>query len=353
MSLLRGTAALVALLLIAGPVPAAARDGAGASAAPADAAPGTVVRVHGVGWPAGISVQISVCGRMGVNGSADCDASGAVTVPVAPDGTLDAGLSVTAPPVPCPCVLHLTTPPGVPEQTLNLPFEVLGHPQAAVVKQAEPVRVDLIDAELTGGGTWSELLGWRTRRTLVLTVRNSGGQKVVNAPLVVGWGAGGEADSPVTAPPTGTVEPGRTAVFRVPVELPPASYGTFVVGGRFAGQVPFETSFSTYPYGLFGVNLAALVLLVLGVRAAIRRRRRPPAAPAAAVAPALSEPLDRSALLGYLESTAGRVDGDTLVIDRPALVAYLKGPRLVDPEALDRFLAGRSPDGPRELGSGR
>ncbi|GAA0965807.1 hypothetical protein [Actinocorallia libanotica] len=346
----RALAALVLVSLFLWPAPAAADPGA--SASPAGGAPGTAVQVRGAGWPAGVSVQISVCGRNAVNGSVDCDQPNAVAAPVGPDGIVTAGLTVSAPPVPCPCVIHITTPAGAERMTVDVPFSVLGHETADVVKQENPARIDVVDAELRGSGGVSELFGWRTRRTLVLTVRNNGPDPVTDAPLVVGWGADATADSPLTAPPTGTIDPGATAVYRVPVELPPASYGTFVVGGRFAGQTEFQLKFTTYPYLLFAVNLIALLAVLAGVRAALRRRRtRSRGAAGNALSPAAPKaaprPLDQTALLTYLEGSARQEDGETLVIDRPSLVAYLNGPPLVDPRALDRFLSDGGPDASR------
>lgn len=346
---LRALAALVLVTLFLWPAPASAEPGA--SAAPAEGAPGTAVQVRGAGWPAGVSVHVSMCGRNAVNGSVDCDQANAVTAPVAPDGTLAAGLTVTAPPVPCPCVIRLVTPSGTERMTVNVPFSVLGHRIADVVKQENPARIDVVDAELRGSGGISELFGWRTERTLVLTVRNNGPDPVTDAPLVVGWGADATAESPLTAPPTGTIEPGATAVYRVPVKLPPASYGTFVVGGRFAGQTEFQVKFTTYPYLLFAVNLIALLALLAGVRAALRRRRTRTRGAAEAALPAAPKTaprsLDQTALLTYLEENARRKDGETLVIDRPSLVAYLNGPPLLDEQALDRFLSEGGPDASR------
>ncbi|GAB2839133.1 hypothetical protein GCM10022221_43320 [Actinocorallia aurea] len=349
--LLAALAASAALLTALWAVPASADPGG--SASPGEGAPGTIVQVTGAGWPAGTLVHLSVCGRLAVNGSVDCDAAGAVTAPVGPDGVVTGGLTIGAPPVDCPCVIRMATPSKADRMIVDVPFTVLGHPTSEVVKDAQPTRVDLVDARLTGGGTWSELFGWKTRRTLVLTVRNNAPDPVADAPLVVGWGADATADMPLTAPPTGTIAPGATATFRVPVELPPASYGSFVVGGRFAGQTEFQVSFTTYPYLLFGVNLLALLALLAGVRAAIRRRRPrtrgAAVVPSPASAPAAPRHLERTALLAHLEGTARGGDGDTLVIDRAALLTYLDGPPLLDTAALDAFLAADGATAPLPL----
>ncbi|MEU5882474.1 hypothetical protein [Spirillospora sp. NPDC047279] len=258
----------------------AAAEDPGVTSSPQEAPLGTLVRVRGSAWTPGATVQISLCGANAVHGSADCDTEHAVTAMVAPAGTFAAGLTAGAPPSPCPCVVRVTTLPGSPAApaAVNARIAVPGHRTGPILKDITPVRADVVSAEVTGGGGWGELFGGRPRRTLVLQIRNAGAEPISGAPLVVGWGAGREADSPLDAPGTGTLPPGRTATYRVPVELPQASFGQFVVGGRYAGAVPFSTSFSTYPWGLLAVNAVALLLFVLGVRLsagrwAARRRR--------------------------------------------------------------------------------
>lgn len=321
----------------------------GVSVAPEEAAAGTVIQVRGSAWAPGGTVQIQVCGADAVHGSADCDNERGVTAMVAPAGTFEAGLSVGAPPVACPCVVQVVPAAGrsAGTGTVNVPFRVLGHQVGAVLKDITPVRADVVSVETTGGGGWGELFGGRPRRTLVLQIRNAGAEPIANAPLVVGWGAGNTPDSPVDAPATGTLASGKTATYRVPVELPPASFGHFVVGGRYAGAVPFETSFTAYPWGLLGVNSAAALLFLLGLRLAVgrwaaRRRRR--------LTPALvPQPHDVTAppagavtveeLLDHLDAVARDPSG-TYVIDRDELVAYVRsrnaGP--IDVAALERFL---------------
>ncbi|MFG2090063.1 MULTISPECIES: hypothetical protein [unclassified Spirillospora] len=358
-------ALLAASLVPAVPAGASARTGPGVSVEPARAAAGTSARVRGSGWTPGSTVQVQVCGARAVHGSADCDTGRAVTAMVAPTGAFEAGLTVGAPPSACPCVVRVSTLPGgtgIPA-TVDTPFTVLGHPVRAIVPEVVPVRADVVGAELVGGGGRGELFGGKPRRTLVLQIRNAGADPIEDAPLVVGWGAGGVPDTPLTAPGTGVLKPGETATYRVPVELPRASFGTFVVGGRYAGQVPFETSFSTYPWGLLGVNLLAAMLLLLGIRLALgrraarRRRRRQgavPPAPGAATAAGESPAHHRAApgpagtveiddLIGYLDAMTRSPSG-AYVVDRDALLGYLEERRggelrQVDVDALDRFLS--------------
>jgi hypothetical protein len=322
----------------------------GATAVPEEAAIGTTVRVRGSAWTPGATVQVQICGANAVHGSADCDTQGGVTALVSPTGTFDAGLGTGAPPAACPCVMRVSTLPGSPgtPRTVTFPFRVLGHRVAVILKDVTPVRADIVDVEVTGGGGWGELFGGHSRRTLVLQVRNAGTEPIVGALLTVGWGAGTDPDSPVAALRTGTLRPGQTATYRVPVELPRASFGRFVVGGRYAAAVPFKTSFSAYPWGLLGVNAVALVLFLFGLRLAFlrwaaRRRARTAERTAGPVRRPVAPPITRvgaEELLAYLDETARAPSGDYR-IDREALSDYLRrrtaGP--IDVAALENFLA--------------
>ncbi|GGV18444.1 hypothetical protein GCM10010182_44820 [Actinomadura cremea] len=332
--------------------PAAAGPAPGVSVEPGTAAAGTTVRIRGGSWTPGATVQVQVCGAEAVHGSADCDTERGVTAMVAPAGTFEAGLTVGAPPAACPCVVRAGTLPGTPgpPATATAPFSVAGHPVERVRRDVVPVRADVVGLEVVGGGGRGELFGGSPRRTLVLQIRNSGAEPIEDAPLVVGWGAADTPDSPLDAPGTGTLRPGRTATYEIPVELPRGSFGRFVVGGRYAGSVPFETSFSAYPWGLLGVNALAALLLLLGVRLtlgrrAARRRRewpRPEPATGRPVAPRLAPAVEFADVIGYLDSVAPSPSG-AYVIDRDELIGYLerrrRGGEPVDTEALDRFLA--------------
>ncbi|NKZ09306.1 hypothetical protein HGB48_37060, partial [Actinomadura latina] len=319
---------------------------------PGSAAAGTSARIRGSSWTPGATVQVQVCGAGAVHGSADCDTERGVTAMVAPAGTFEAGLTVGAPPSACPCVIRVSTLPGGPgpPATVTAPFTVEGHPVERVRRDVAPVRADVVGLEVTGGGGRGELFGGRPRRTLVLRIRNSGAEPIENAPLVVGWGAGGAPDSPLDAPKTGTLRPGQTATYRIPVVLPPAAFGRFVVGGRYAGSVPFETTFSAYPWGLLGVNALAALLLLVGIRltlgrwaAARRRRRRPVPASAPPAAPSPARTVELEDVIGYLDSVAPSPSG-AYVLDRDELIGYLErrtgeAGKTVDVEALERFLA--------------
>ncbi|MEU8803826.1 hypothetical protein [Spirillospora sp. NPDC048819] len=360
---LRRAFAVVALLPAALPVSApasAAAERPGISAVPGKAAAGTAVRVRGSGWTPGTAVQIQVCGQNAVHGSADCDTRRGVSARVAPTGVFEAGLTVGAPPADCPCVIRVATMPGSGAGAplhRTVPFAVLGHPTGAILPEIIPVQADVVGLEVVGSGGWGEFFGGVPRRTLVVRIRNRGAEPIKDAPIVAGWGAGREPDVPLDAPPSGVIAPGETATYRIGVELPAASFGTFVVGGRYAGSVPFETSFSTFPWGLIGANVVAALLLLFGVRLTLRRRAVRRAAPRTRGAIAFAGPsgpahhpvasrspsvVDVGELLAHLDRTAAP-GGDPGHVDRAELVAFLRsrGEALVDLDALDRFLGER------------
>lgn len=360
---LRSVAVLLAAAALCGQaVPAVAAPAArpGVSVQPGGAAAGTTAWVRGSAWTPGTTVQVQICGADAVHGSADCDTEHGVTAMVAPAGTFEAGLTVGEPPSACPCVVRAGTLPGATGSpvTAIAPFTVEGHPTARIDRGIAPVRADVVGMEIVGRPDRGELFGGRPRRTLVLRIRNSGADPIENAPLVVGWGPDDTPDSPLDAPRTGTLRPGRTATYRIPVVLPPAAFGHFVVGGRYAGSVPFTTGFNAYPWGLLGVNALAGLLLLVGIRltlgrwARARRRRRGPAGlPAHGTvaaarrqeAPRGTPAVELADVIGYLDSVAPSPSG-AYVVDRDELIGYLErrsGETLqaVDLEALDRFLA--------------
>ncbi|HEU5028244.1 MAG TPA: hypothetical protein VFV01_25250 [Spirillospora sp.] len=365
---LRPIVAVLAAVLCAQTIPAATAAAApvraarpGVSVQPGKAAAGTTAWVRGSAWMPGATVQVQICGADAVHGSADCDTEHGVTAMVAPAGTFEAGLTVGEPPSACPCVVRAGTLPGAAGApvTATAPFSVEGHPTARIDRGVAPVRVDVVGVEVVGSPDRGELFGGRPRRTLVLRIRNSGADPIENAPLVVGWGAGDTPDSPLDAPRTGTLRPGQTAAYRIPVVLPPAAFGHFVVGGRYAGSVPFKTGFDAYPWGLLGVNALAALLLLIGVRLALgrwararrRRRNRASGLPAHGTVAAASPPgvlraapaVELADVIGYLDSVAPSPSG-ACVVDRDELIGYLErrsGEALqpVDVEALDRFLA--------------
>ncbi|GAB2921500.1 hypothetical protein GCM10027280_05800 [Micromonospora polyrhachis] len=271
-------------------------------AAPA-AAPGDQLGVTGSGWPSGALVQLVTCGQLAIAGSAACDMRAALAVPVRPDGTFAVQFVLSAPPVPCPCVVHATLVGGTARGQADAPLGLTGHPMGETpTAAAAPVRLDLVEARIVGRQGWRSLFGAAATRTFVYTVHNPGPQPLPNPPLNVQFGRSGGGDR-VSTPGTGDIRPGETRTYRVPVTTPFAAFGRYTVRADLGGFSPAEVTFRKYPWGLFGLHLLGAAMIVVGVarRVANRRNRRNrPPLPTMAAAPAgtLLPPVVRVGSLG-------------------------------------------------------
>ncbi|MGW0432068.1 hypothetical protein ACWDV4_05925 [Micromonospora sp. NPDC003197] len=268
-------------------------------AAPA-AAPGDRLGVTGSGWTAGALVQLVTCGQLAIAGSASCDMRAALAVPVRPDGTFAVQFVLSAPPVPCPCVVHATLVGGTARGQADAPLELTGHAMGDTpTVAAAPVRLDLVEVRIAGRSGWRSLFGAATTRTFVYTVHNPGPQPLPNPPLNVQFGRDGGGDR-VSTPGTGDIRPGETRTYRVPVTTPFAAFGRYTVRADLGGFSPAEVTFRKYPWGLFGLHLLGAAMIIVGVARRIANRRNRPPLPMMAAAPAgaLLPPVVRVGSLG-------------------------------------------------------
>ncbi|WP_027343162.1 hypothetical protein [Hamadaea tsunoensis] len=234
------------------------------------AAVGTQIRATGTGWPAGQLVQLVTCGQLALAGSASCDMRTAVATVARADGGFTVELTVGDPPVPCPCVVHTASVGSGPALRVDTPVDLPGHATAAVpTPGVAPVAAEVVEARLAGGNTLAGWFGGVRRPELVYAVRNTGATDLTDLPLTVRFGRGEET---VPVPPTGTIRPGETKTFRIPLTVPFAAFGAYPVTADIGGLGQAGTSLQAYPWGLVGLNLAGLALIVLGLA---RRRRRP------------------------------------------------------------------------------
>ncbi|MFJ3666881.1 hypothetical protein ACIPSE_10545 [Streptomyces sp. NPDC090106] len=355
---LRGALALAALGTVCGPGALGAAAAEPAPAISTDATrliPGRPVTVSGTGWPVGAAVQTEVCGLDAVHGSADCDTVRGAVALVTTDGGFRVSLVVGAPPVDCPCVVRTTTGAGDTARTATIDVEVAGvsDGKVPVLEDVAP-RVQIVDAELTGGPGPAELFGGRPHRTLVVTVRNTGNSALGRTPLIVRWGSGGIADVDAAAPATEPLPPGTTARYQVNVSMPLASFGRYSVGGRYAGET-FLVTTDLYPWGLIAVAGGSALLTVFSIGWAVRRRlNRPPApvpapAPAAFPAPA-AVPVTPEGLhalitsLALTDDTSGTPFPDPEVLGLEGLLRHLTNrPALIDRARLDALEALLTP----------
>lgn len=250
--------------------------------------PGQSVTVSGAGFPDLIDVLAQVCGNDALDASADCALSSSQEISTTSDGQFQLGLVVRIPPVPCPCVVlitseHLDTTPSVPIDILGAPTAPLS--SSAVPSVQEPLQVTAVG--LSGWGPWTAWFGSEPKRTLELRVHNPNSATYEDPPLVVRQGRPGQPGEVVSTQDVGSFAPGATRTLRVAVTLSPLSFGTQEVHGSL-GFTGYSTSFSDktviVPWGLIAAALVVAQLILLGFRNRVRRRLRREAEAAAAAA---------------------------------------------------------------------
>ncbi|KUP96211.1 hypothetical protein [Thermobifida cellulosilytica] len=312
--LLRALPLLAAALLVCTSAPAAAQTTAERDprftldAASARIGDTVVVRLYD--WPQGV-VTVRVCGGGEYITSSDCAATDAVTIAADENGEGRGLLTVTAPPVGCPCVVEALDVTGQYRAVAD--FTVEGVPFLSAEERQQRIdernpgnavrMLTVTDFRLRDedGPWWRD---WRTwfalpvRRTAELTVVNTGIEPVTDPAVSVAVGRGDDATTVVYPPRIRELAPGQEAVYEFPVDLPAPVFGSSTVRGEIAGMdepVVFEATATSWPWGLLGTGAlvagyAAMWLLsgwaVSALRAlgraarAVRRlrggRRRPP-----------------------------------------------------------------------------
>ncbi len=260
-----------------------AGEGPAISAETPEGRPGDTVLVHLSGFRAG-AVVVSVCGNEARRGSSDCDQPGGTGRRLNdPTGTTVTDMTVTAPPVPCPCVL-LAASAGF-DEVATTPFTVAGHPSAPVQEPSTdpPLEVSLRAFE-SPRGLLDRLradLGGPTEYEVEVTVRNSSSRPVGGVELeVTASRSGGDDVASAMARGPEAIAPGeqwRTTIRR---QLPAPAVGRFVWSASVSGQgVPAATQardIDRLPAGL--VLLVAVLVLdvgaVVGSRVVSHRARR-------------------------------------------------------------------------------
>jgi hypothetical protein len=231
---------------------------------------GETVSIHGEHWPERTTLHAVLCGANAINGSVDCVEQAAITVAPGPTGVVDGSMPVIKPPEPCPCVVLVTDLSSTFER--RLPVTILGVPTSAIDPEGStPGRALQVDAHLRGGTSIASLFGVSTRRTLVVTLRNTG-VVAVEAPVVSArTGRGAKPTELVGSTIADDLPPGVTRTVELDVELDAPAVGRFTVAGEVTGvgePISFRTTASTWPWGW--------LLLVQGVllagRNAVRRR---------------------------------------------------------------------------------
>jgi hypothetical protein len=261
----------------------AAAAGPALVVSPAVAASGDSVLIRLDGWPQGI-VTVAVCGNAARRGSEDCDQVGAETVAVRNKGPTLLRLTISVPPVGCPCAIRANT--STSDIVRTAPVIVEGVPGGVDIPgTGTPPAVTALGvrAKVTAGNDGSLLasilppLAGTTQRTLVLTLTNRTASPLAGLRLVGASGRNRSGATPVTMPVVGPIPAGRSKVLRIPVDLGAPVVGHYIVFGTVYGlesPVNFEARTSNDPWGLELATIALLLVLAETLRYRERRRRR-------------------------------------------------------------------------------
>ncbi|GIE36948.1 hypothetical protein Ait01nite_099930 [Actinoplanes italicus] len=263
--------AAITFLLLAAATPVRA-GGLVARLSVSEASPGEQIRVTGEGWEPHQLLQFVTCGEGGVTGSGACDTRGALATPVRGDGTFVVDLTVGEPPRACPCVVHIAAVQGDTDATVNLPITLTGHAVGQIPKGADPVRELIVqDARLTGG-TAAAWFGAPDRLTLIYTIRNPTTSTLAGATARARLGGGGD-DNVVHQQQIAGLGPGQSRTLRVPIEIPLAAFGRYVVQVDVSGLAQARITLHAYPWGLLLINVLGLILIAWGVSRRLLRRK--------------------------------------------------------------------------------
>ncbi|MFI8827575.1 hypothetical protein [Streptomyces sp. NPDC053431] len=276
------TALLLALLPATG---ATAAERPGVALSKSEGGKGGEITVSGSGWKPGALLMLLVCGRAtpdrgvigGTNSCANTDGRAAT---VDAKGAFSQKLPVAEPPTPCPCVVHVAGVTGQ-QDVVDVVFTVAGHPTAPLPESSGPgsLRV-LTSARLEGSDGVLVWFGAPARREVVVTLGNLGQTAVKDPVFDIGTSHGVFAPRYEERQWRGTIEPGRKALVKLPVELTAGAHGDYQVSVRYGGQVIVEQPWGVgRPWGvtLFWLLLAVVVPAALfRVGMAIVDRVRPP-----------------------------------------------------------------------------
>lgn len=244
--------------------------------APSSVQPGQSVIVQGDGFPPTVDLETQICGNDALDGSADCALSSSQEIATTSFGQFEVSMVVALPPVPCPCVVMVTS--AALDITPTGPITIVGARTAPLRRGAtaavtEPLKVSAVS--LSGWGPWTALFGAEPHRTLTLRVLNPNNAPYSDPPLVLRVGRPGSPGSVVDTKDIGTIGPHQARTLQVPVTLSPFTFGTQQVTGRvgFVGySAPFSDGTAIIPWGLVAVALMLAQLLLLAVRNRVRRR---------------------------------------------------------------------------------
>ncbi|MDJ1137394.1 hypothetical protein NMN56_036680 [Streptomyces iconiensis] len=243
-----------------------------------EAGTGGSVTVRGKGWRSDTLLTLLVCGQNAIGGTNACANAEGRAVTTGKDGTFTKKIPVTEPPKPCPCVVRATTVTGA-HASADAKFQVAGHPVKPLPKERTGGRLSVLAARLEGDSGLLNWFGAPEQRQLVLTVGNLGADRAKDPVFEIGTAHGVLAPEWERQQWRGTVDPGKKAQVKLPVELSSGAHGDYTVAAKYGEKVLTEQPWDVgRPWGvtLFWILLFAVVpLAVFRLGMAVVERARP------------------------------------------------------------------------------
>ncbi|MFB6991300.1 hypothetical protein [Streptomyces sp. NPDC056304] len=231
------------------------------------------ITVKGSGWRPNTLLMMLICGRSTpdrgvVGGTNSCANAEGRAVTTGTAGAFRKKMPVAEPPVPCPCVVHVATVTGE-QATADAVFVVAGHPVAALPEETGGGRLAVLaTTRLEGDSSVLTWFGAPPSRQLVFTVGNLGSAPVKDPVFRIGTAHGVFAPQWEERQWRGTIESGRKAQIKLPVELSAGAHGDYQISLKYGSKVLAEQ-----PWGVgrpWGVTLFWILLCVV-VPAAVFR----------------------------------------------------------------------------------
>ncbi|MFI1017611.1 neocarzinostatin apoprotein domain-containing protein [Streptomyces sp. NPDC020965] len=259
--------ALLPLLLLA-PVTAAPAHAATARSTPGitlsqpQAGKGAEITVSGSGWRPNTLLMMLICGQNMIGGTNTCANADGRAVTTDAQGSFSKKMPVTAPPKPCPCVIHVATVTGAAAAE-DAPFTVTGHPTAPLPRPTGGGKLAVLaTTRLEGDSGVLVFFGAPPSRRLTFTVGNLGTTPIRDPLFRVGTAHGLYAPQWEERQWRGTIAPGQKAQVKLPVELSAGAHGDYEVSVRYGEKVIVAQPWGVgRPWGvtIFWVLLAVVV----------------------------------------------------------------------------------------------
>lgn len=246
-----------------------------AAVSPNPARAGDTLRIVAEGLAPSAVVEGYVCGHAAAAGTTDCDLSTAQTRVANETGSLVLILVASVPPVPCPCVVLLTSRD---QGTLaTVPIDIIGAPTGPLTAPTASGTLHLVEVAISGNGPWPSWFGASPRRTLSMVLVNSTGIPIADPPIVVNVVSGHGSPLTLPSPTVGELGPGSQLRLRVNFSLPAPAFGSYTLKGYVGPvgiQAPLEVKTEVFPWGLVALAVVVVQMILLTVRNILRRRRQ-------------------------------------------------------------------------------